>query len=274
MSGHTRAHARAHACAQPARQERRTRTALVSPRLTAATAHRVLHQVRGDRRSLAMVLLLPAVLLSLMAWVYAGSADPVFQRVGPPMLALFPFTVMFLLTSVTTLRERQTGTLERLLTTPLAKADLVLGYGLAFGVLAVGQAAVAVSVAVGLLGLDVRGPLVALLLVAVLDAVLGTALGLLASAFASTELQAVQMMPAVVLPQALLCGLLLPREELPPGLRELSGLLPLSHAVDAVTVVATQADVRADLAGPLLVVLAATAAALAGGAATLRRRTA
>ena len=202
--------------AVPARA-RAARPALLSPRLTGATAERVLHQVRGDRRSLAMVLLLPAVLLAIVAWVYDGTAT--FDRIGPAMLALFPFTVMFLLTSVTTLRERQTGTLERLLTTPLGKADLVLGYGLAFGVLAVGQAVVAVAVSVGLLGLDVRGPLLALLLVAVVDGVLGTALGLLASAFAATELQAVQMMPAVVLPQVLLCGLLLPRDLLPDGLR-------------------------------------------------------
>lgn len=243
----------------------------MSGTLTAATAGRVLHQVRGDHRSLAMVLLLPAVLLALMAWIYHGTQ--VFDRVGPAMLALFPATVMFLLTSVTTLRERQTGTLERLLTTPLGKADLVLGYGCAFGLLAVGQAVVAVAVAVGL-GLDVQGPLGALLLVAVLSGVLGTALGLLASAFAATELQAVQMMPAVVLPQVLLCGLLLPREQLPTGLRELSGLLPLSHAVDAMTVVARQPEPWAELSGPLLVVLGFTVAALLAGAATLRRRTA
>ncbi|MFC3690104.1 ABC transporter permease [Aquipuribacter hungaricus] len=250
---------------------------LVRPALAAATAGRVLHQVRGDRRSLAMVLVLPAALLSVMAWLYEGG--PAFDRVGPAMLALFPFVVMFLLTSVTTLRERQTGTLERLLTTPLGKADLVLGYGLAFGLLATAQAVLAVGVAVGLLGLDVRGPVAALLLVAVVDAVLGTALGLLASAFAATELQAVQMMPAVVLPQVLLCGLLVPRASLPDGLRELSSLLPLSHAVDAMTVVArweggVAGGAGGDLAGPLLVVVAFAAAALAGGAATLRRRTA
>lgn len=240
--------------------------------LAAATTTRVLRQVRGDHRSLAMVLLLPALLLSLMAWIYTGS--PVFDRVGPGMLALFPFTVMFLLTSVTTLRERQTGTLERLLTTPLGKVDLVVGYALAFGLLASAQAVVAVAVAVGLLGLDVGGPLAALLLVAVVNAVLGTALGLLASAFAATELQAVQMMPAVVLPQILLCGLLVPRADLPTGLRELSSLLPLSHAVDATTAVAQQVDPWADLGGSLLVVLAFTVAALVGGAVTLRRRTA
>lgn len=243
----------------------------VSLRLTGATAERVLHQVRGDHRSVVMVLLLPAVLLSLMAWIYDGT--PVFDRIGPAMLALFPFTVMFLLTSVTTLRERQTGTLERLLTTPLGKADLVLGYGCAFGLLAVAQSAVAVAVSVGLLGLDVAGPSVALLVVAVLAAVLGTALGLLASAFAATELQAVQMMPAVVLPQVLLCGLILTREQLPTGLRELSSLLPLSHAVDAMTAVAVLGEPWGEVSGSLLLVLAFVVTALLGGAATLRRRT-
>lgn len=266
MSAHPAGGVAAHVAPRP------DRPGVVSPRLTGATAARVLHQVLGDRRSLAMVLLLPAVLLGLMAWIYDGT--PVFDRIGPAMLALFPFTVMFLLTSVTTLRERQTGTMERLLTTPLAKADLVLGYGCAFGLLAVAQAVVAVSVSVGLLGLDVAGPLVALLLVAVLAAVLGTALGLLASAFAATELQAVQMMPAVVLPQVLLCGLILPRDQLPTGLRELSSLLPLSHAVDAMTTVARVADPWSDLVGSVLVVSGFVLAALLGGAATVRRRTA
>lgn len=243
----------------------------MSATLTAATATRVLHQVRGDRRSLSMVLLLPALLLALMAWIYDGTG--VFDRIGPPMLALFPFVVMFLITSVTTLRERQTGTLERLLTTPLGKVDLVVGYGLAFGLLAVGQAGIAVGVAVGVLGMAVEGALAALLLVAVLDAVLGTALGLLASAFAATELQAVQLMPAVVLPQVLLCGLLVPRDQLPAGLQQLSGLLPLSHGVDAVTLVSAGTATWGTLGPPLLVVLGFTAAALVGGAGTLRRRT-
>lgn len=151
----------------------------------------------------------PAVLVALMSWVYDGT--PVFDSVGGPMLALFPFVVMFVVTSVTTLRERQTGTLERVLTTPVGKGDFIAGYACAFGLLAMVQAVVATGVAVGVAGLEVPGSLSALALVAVLVAVLGTTLGLLASAFAATELQAVQFMPALVLPQVLLCGLLRPR---------------------------------------------------------------
>jgi ABC-2 type transport system permease protein len=235
-----------------------------------ATAQRVLRQVRHDPRTVALIVVVPAALVALMAWVYSGT--PVFDQVGAPMLALFPFTVMFLVTSLTTLRERQSGTLERLLTTPLGKHQLIGGYALAFGLLAAVQAVVATSVALAV-GLDVAGPVPALLGVSVLVAVLGTALGLLASAFATTELQAVQFMPAFVLPQLLLCGLLRPREDLPAGLQELSALLPLSYAVDAVTALAEQAEPGTDLLVPLLVVVGFAVAALAAGSLTLRRRT-
>lgn len=235
-----------------------------------ATATRVLQQVRHDPRTVALILVVPAVLVALMAWVYDGTG--VFDRVGAPMLALFPFTVMFVVTSVTTLRERQSGTLERVLTTPLRTYQLIGGYALAFGGLAVAQALVATTVAL-LVGLDVVGPLWALLGVAVLVGLLGTALGLLASAFATTELQAVQFMPAFVLPQLLLCGLLRPREDLPAGLRELSSLLPLSHAVDAVSALTTDPFVRGDVARPALVVVGFVVGALLAGSLTLRRRT-
>jgi ABC-2 type transport system permease protein len=190
------------------------------------------------------------------------------------MLAMFPFIVMFLVTSVTTLRERSSGTLERLLAMPMGKGDLLLGYAVAFGLMALLQAVLAVGLMVGLLGLDVEGPVWVLTLVAVLDAVLGTALGLFVSAFAHTEFQAVQFMPAVVLPQVLLCGLFVARDAMPPVLQAISDVLPLSYAVDAMQAVQSQAEFSAELAADLAVVLGFGLAALALGAVTLRRRTA
>ena len=121
----------------------------MSARLTLATAHRVLRQVRHDRRTVAMLLLVPCVLLGLGAWIFENT--PVFDRIGGPLLGIFPFVIMFLLTSITTLRERQSGTLERLLTMPLGKADFVAGYAVAFGVLASIQAVVATGFAVWVL---------------------------------------------------------------------------------------------------------------------------
>lgn len=244
----------------------------MSPRLTGATASRVLRQVRHDPRTVAMLIVVPCVLLGLLAWIYDGT--PVFDRLGPALLGVFPFVVMFLVTSVATLRERQSGTLERLLSMPLGKGDLIAGYALAFGLLAIVQALVASAFAVWVLGLDIAGSAVLLVLVATVDALLGTALGLLVSAFAASEFQAVQFMPAFVLPQFLLCGLLVERDRMPEVLTRISDVLPLSYAVDAMRSVGAASDATGDVLQDVGIVLAFVAAAVALGAATLRRRTA
>ncbi|MFC5176684.1 ABC transporter permease [Nocardioides taihuensis] len=242
------------------------------PRVTWAVAARVLRQLRRDRRTLAMLMLVPCLLMTLFWWMFQDLDPAVFDRIGPALLALFPFTVMFLVTSVTTLRERASGTLERLLAMPMGKLDFLLGYAIAFGVMAALQSVLAVALSAGLLSLELAGPLWLLTVVAVADAVLGTALGLFVSAFARTEFQAVQFMPALVIPQILLCGLIVPREALPPALEAISNVLPLSYAVDAMNTLTTSTD-TADVWGDVLVVMAFAVAGLAFGAATLRRRT-
>jgi ABC-2 type transport system permease protein len=155
----------------------------------------------------------------------------------------------------------------------MGKGDFMLGYAIAFGVMAVLQALVATGFAVWVCGLDVAGPLWQLVVVAVLDALLGSALGLLASGFASTEFQAVQFMPAFVLPQFLLCGLLVGRERLPDVLRAVSDVLPLSYAVDAMKVVTTSASPGGDVLGDAVVIVGWVVASLVLGSLTLRRRT-
>jgi ABC-2 type transport system permease protein len=220
-----------------------------------------------------MLLVVPCLLISLLWWMFEDFPAETFNRFGPALLALFPFIVMFLVTSVTTLRERSSGTLERLLSMPLGKLDFLIGYALAFGLLAALQSGLAVAVSVVLLGLDVAGPVWLLTIVAVTDAVLGTALGLFVSAFASTEFQAVQFMPVVVIPQILLCGLFVPREVLPAVLEAVSSVLPLSYAVDAMQHLVSSAG-TSEVWGDVGVVLAFALAGLGLGAATLRRRTA
>jgi ABC-2 type transport system permease protein len=243
----------------------------MSPTLTMATAARVLHQIRHDHRTLALLMIVPCVLLGLLAWIYQNT--PVFDSIGAPLLALFPFLTMFLVTSIATLRERQSGTLERLLTMPLGKADLIGGYALAFGLLAAIQAVIAAGFALLVLGLDVAGAAWLLILVAVVDCLLGTALGLFLSAFARTEFQAVQFLPAFVLPQFLLCGLLIPRDQLPDVLRWISNVLPLSYAVDAMRTITSDPDGTAAVLGDVAIVLGFVIGFIALGAATLRRRT-
>ena len=244
----------------------------MNPRITLGVATRVLTQIRRDHRTAAMLLVLPCLLMTLLWWMFVDSPVQFFDQLGPGLLAMFPFIIMFLVTSVTTLRERSSGTLERLLAMPMGKLDFLLGYAIAFGVVAAIQSALAVALSVGLLGLDVQGPVWLLTVVAIADAVLGSALGLFVSAFATTEFQAVQFMPAFVVPQILLCGLFIPREQLPPVLEAISNVLPLSYATDAMKTLSTTSatgEVWQDVA----IVAAFALAALGLGAATLRRRT-
>jgi ABC-2 type transport system permease protein len=235
------------------------------------TARRILTQLRHDHRTVAMLVLVPSLLMVLLRYVF--NSDQAFSATAPALLAVFPFAIMFIVTSVTTLRERTTATLERLMTMPIGKFDLLLGYALAFGVVALLQVLVATGISLTWLGLEIDGSVWLLLLIAVLDALLGTALGLLASAFARTEFQAVQLMPAIVMPQVLLCGLFTPRETMTPVLEWLSNVMPLSYAVDALAQVTRSGDIDGTLVRNLVIVASCALLALVLGAATLPRRT-
>lgn len=238
---------------------------------TLATAGRVLRQLSHDRRTIALLMLVPVVLLTLLYWVFDSSPEA-FDSIGASLLGIFPMTTMFLVTSIATLRERTSGTLERLLAMPLGKGDLIMGYALAFGALAILQAALATGVALWLLDLDIAGSAWLLLLLALLDALLGTALGLFVSAFAASEFQAVQFMPAILFPQMLLCGLFAPRDSMQPVLEAVSNALPMSYAVDGMNEVLGNSSVTGDFLRDVGVVTGSALLVLAVGAATLRRR--
>jgi ABC transporter DrrB family efflux protein len=239
---------------------------------TLVTAHRVLLQLRHDPRTIVLLLIVPCMLETLLRLVFAHHlAD--FDEAGAPLLAFFPLTTVFLVTSISLLRERTTGTLERLMTTPLQRMELLTGYAIAFGILAAVQASVVSALTLGVLNLPVRGPVALVVLMAVAVALLGTGLGLLASAFARTEFQVVQFFPLVILPQLLLCGLLVARTQMPAGLHGISDVLPLSYAVDGMRHLTSQTGASGGLWSDIAIVLAFAAAALVLGAATLRRRT-
>jgi ABC-2 type transport system permease protein len=244
----------------------------MTARVTLGTAARVLLQLRRDPRTLGLVFLVPPALIALFRYVFDGQ-EGTFDRIGGPLVGIFPFTSMFVVTSIAMLRERTTGTLERLMTLPLAKLDLLAGYGLAFALVATVQASIASAVAFGLLGLDVAGPISLVIALAVCNALLGMALGLFASAFAATEFQAVQFLPAFVFPQLLLCGLLTPREQMARPLELVSNVLPLTWAYDGLPRAATLGQTGGAVARDAAIVIGGAVLALALGATTLRRRT-
>ena len=238
----------------------------------APTAARVLGQLRRDPRTLALVFLVPCVLLALLKFLFNEQPET-FDRIGVPLVGLFPLLQLFIVTSVTMLRERTSGTLERLMASPLAKLDLLAGYGTAFALVATVQATIVATFALAFLGLDTSAPALAVIGLATANALLGMSLGLLASAFARTEFQAVQFMPAFILPQLLLCGLFVPRARMAEALEILSGALPATYAYDALDTLASDGTLGAGGAVDLAVVLGVTTVALMLAAATLRRRT-
>lgn len=247
-------------------------------RMMLATAGRVLGQLRHDRRSIALILVVPALLLTAVYFLFENETLPAgvprtFDRVGLMMLAIFPFVVMFLVTSITMLRERTSGTLERLLTTPIHKADLLFGYALAFSVMAALQSLVATAVAYWIFGLDINGSPALVVMVAVVNAVLGVALGLFCSAFARTEFQAVQFMPVVVVPQILLCGLFVARSRMNGFLEALSNMLPLTFSVDALQEIAGNSTATAAMWQDVGIMASVVLAVLVLAALTLRRST-
>jgi len=236
------------------------------------TTARILRQLRHDHRTIGLLVAVPSLLLTLLYFMF-DNQQQMFDRLALIMLGIFPFIVMFLITSIAMLRERTNGTLERLLTTPLRKTDLLFGYGLAFGLAAALQASIVSAVAYLLLGLETAGNPGWVIAIAIANAVLGVALGLLASAFARTEFQAVQFMPVVALPQILLCGLFVARDQMVGWLQAISDVLPLTYSVEALQEVGRFADPTGTMWRDLAIVIGAVIVALIAAAGTLRRRT-
>lgn len=238
---------------------------------SAAIARRVLTQIRHDHRTMVLILLVPSILLIIFRYVF-NEQTQLFKGFAPVLFGIFPLVLMFIVTSIAMLRERRTGTLERLMTMPISKLQLILGYMLAFSLLAVVQVIITCTVLLGLLGVPMAAPLYLVILVAVLTALLGTALGLFVSAFAESEFQAVQFMPALLFPQLLVCGLFVPRDQMAELLQWFANILPLTYSVDAMKHLITQTGWSGQLVRDLLVVAGFAAVALLLGGTTIRRQ--
>jgi ABC-2 type transport system permease protein len=243
----------------------------MSPTKTFATAQRVLRQLRHDPRTIALILFVPSILMIILRYVFNDNGGG-FSVIAPMILGIFPFVVMFLVTSIATLRERTSGTLDRLMTMPMAKLDLIIGYALAFSLLAIAQGLLASAVTIGFLGVSVQGGTFHLLCVAALSGLLGMSLGLFSSAFARSEFQAVQLLPAFIFPQLLICGLFVARDQMAQILQWLADIMPLTYIVDAMKQVTAQTAWTGQLVRDLVIIAAFAVGALVLGAATLRRQ--
>jgi ABC-2 type transport system permease protein len=243
----------------------------MSPARTLSTARRVLAQLQHDPRTLGLLFIVPPVLITVLKYVFQGEART-FNSIAPMLLGIFPMVMMFLITSIATLRERTSGTLDRLMTMPMAKLDFIVGYALAFALVACVQAVITGVVMLGLLNVTVLGGTLPTLLGAVLAALLGTALGLFASAFARSEFQAVQFMPAFIFPQLLTCGLFAAREQMARPLQWFADVMPLTYSVDAMKQVTLHAHWTSAHTQDLVVVVGFAVAALILGSVTIQRQ--
>jgi ABC-2 type transport system permease protein len=238
---------------------------------TFSTAGRVLAQIKNDPRTVVLILVVPSLLIGLLSWTFNN--EIISNQVGPSMLGLFPFTIMFVITSITTLVERRSGTLERFLTFPLRRQEFIFGYAIAFGLLATLQALVTLSFCIWVVGMEIAGDTWLLAIVAIINGLLGMALGLMASAFAKTEFQVMQLMPAFIFPQMLIGGIIVPFAQMPDVLQAIADVLPLTHAVRALNELATSSG-TADVVWQEIAIVALFAlGGLVLGAITLRRKT-
>jgi ABC-2 type transport system permease protein len=240
-------------------------------RKTLATAQRVLRQLRHDRRSIAMIMVVPVILLTLLKYVF-NDRPLMFNSIAPILLGIFPLIMMFLITSIATLRERKSGTLDRLMTYPMSKLDFVFGYALAFSIVGFVQAVLTCVVTLWPLGVDIQGSPQPILVTAVAAALLGTSLGLFVSAFARNEFQAVQLVMPIIMPQVLLCGLFIARDQMARPLELLSDVFPLTYSVDAMKQAANNSVWTGKLTNDLMIVVGFGIVSLILGSVTIRRQ--
>lgn len=243
----------------------------MSPRKTLTTTGRVLRQLHHDPRTLGLIMMVPILLVTLLKYVFSGNRM-LFNGIAPIILGIFPLLMMFLVTSISTLRERTSGTLDRLMTMPLSKLDFIFGYALAFSIVGLVQACLACLVTLGLLGVTVQGGTVPVIITAVFASFLGTTLGLFVSAFARNEFQAVQLVMPIIMPQVLLCGLFIARNQMSRPLQLAADVFPLTYSVDAMKQVAMHASWTSSLTKDLLIVFSVGLIALLLGSITIRRQ--
>lgn len=244
---------------------------MISMGRSLAIALRIVRQVRRDHRSLALIIVAPVVVMSLVGFSFFERRE-ILDNVAPALLAVFAFFFVFILTGVSFLRERAQGTLERLLTTPVSRADILLGYLLGFLLFATVQTLVILLFTVWILQVEYRGDLWQVMVLLLTVTVVGVNLGIFISTFARNEFQVVQFIPLVLAPQIFLSGLILPVEELPGLFQAASSVLPLTYAVEGLREIMLRGGGLGDVVRELAVLLAFAVGLLVLASATVRRR--
>ena len=242
----------------------------MSPRRTLAIARRIIAQVRRDRRSLALIVVAPVVVMALVGFSFVDQRD-ILDRVAPALIAVFALFFTFILTGVSFLRERSYGTLERLLTTPVGRWDILVGYLLGFLAFAAAQSLIILLFTILVLQVEYQGTLWQIFVLLMVLTVVAVNLGIFISTFARNEFQVVQFIPLVLAPQIFLSGIILPVEQLPAYLEAIARVLPLTYAVEGLQEIMLRGQTLGDVLPEIAVLAGFAVVLLTLAAATVRR---
>ena len=241
----------------------------MSPDRTLAIAERIIRQIVKDRRSAALIIVAPLIVMSLVGFSLIDQ-KPILNRVAPGLLGTFVMFFTFLLTGVSFLRERAQGTLERLMTTTVARGDILVGYLLGFLLFATIQAAVILTFTIVALQIEYQGNIIEIGAV-LLVVVVAVNLGIFVSTFANDEFQVVQFIPIVLLPQIFLSGVIIPTDQMPAVMEAISVVLPLTYAVEGLREIMVMGQSLADVWIDLVILAGFGLGLLIAAVATLRR---
>ncbi|GIP63194.1 ABC transporter permease [Virgibacillus pantothenticus] len=189
-----------------------------------------------------------------IAYVYGDEDTVFFDVLGPILIGFFVFFFVFLISGIGLLKERTTGTLERLMATPVKRGEIVASYLIGFGTFAVLQTIIIVLYAVSILEIVLIGSVWNVLLINLLLAMVALSLGILLSAFAESEFQMMQFIPIIVVPQIFFSGII-PLEGMADWLQVLAKGMPLFYAADALQDVMYKGLGLADITGDLYVLI-------------------
>ena len=237
---------------------------------TLAIAVRIVSQIARDHRSVALIIVAPIIVMSLVGFSFADQRD-ILNRIAPGLIGVFALFFVFLLTGVSFLRERSQGTLERLLTTPVGRADILAGYLLGFLLFAGIQSLVILLYTIFALRIEYQGSLWQIFVLLVVVTIVAVNLGIFISTFARNEFQVVQFIPIILLPQIFLSGAVLPSEQLPGYFQAIGKFLPLTYAVDGLKALMLEGETLGGIGQELAVLGAFAIGILALAAITVRR---
>ena len=209
-----------------------------------ALALRVIKQILGDKRTIAMMLLAPILILTLFA---TGTAtETIFDNYAYIFLSIIAFFLIFIVSGMALVRERVTGTLERMLMTPVTRTGIVTGYALGYGLFAAIQAVVLVLFTIYVLGAPNKGNIFWIIIIMLLLAIAAVSFGELLSIFSTTEFQVVQLIPLTIVPQIFFSGII-PLDSFPSHLGNLAYIMPIYLGAEAVRIVMKAAGGFSDM---------------------------